>query len=456
MLTYSYNPFINPLEKLDQTDLIRLKEIPEGWYIDYKSQPLKTIDLAKHLAAFANQHGGWLIFGVSEVGDGSRCAGSFCGIDNTAIPNLSLQIREASSAHVNPEVLYEEKIFRGPSDSLGLPDGKSILIVGIPKSTHTPHIHSSGRIYRRLADQSKPKEETDRYLLDELWKRGEEHKQHLTRFLSELPKLPESHSKNPWAYIYLVPNERQARPPKQLSFSTFRDLVTNSKKQINGASAPMPAVHTTVDGYIARQIDQDLAAPAFSFRWWNHGAARLEIPLNLYDYKGFGTSSNTFKHAAEFLKLADKHQCNNMLIVDYSKLILAIAALSNIYLHILRILDDHRDVYSCFALRNVFYTTPFLDSDRYLEIIKTHSFPLATENEIRLPVTPTQDNMFLHPFSGRDQYQNDPIGSHVIPFSFAAPVSYEILFSVGAIQNLDDYKEAVNILAIDKIYPASK
>lgn len=456
MLTYTYNPFSHPIENLDETDLIKLKEIPEGWYIDYKSQPIKTIELAKHLSAFANQHGGWLIFGIDETKDGSRCAGDFCGILDAELPNLSLQLREASSAHINPEILYEEKVFKGPSEILGLPNGKSIFIIGIPRSTNTPHIHSSGRIYRRLADQSKPKEETDRYLLDELWKRGEENKRKFTDFLTKIPNLPESHSKHPWAYIYLVPNQMQGRPSKWLSFDEFKSIVSNSDNQMNGASATMSAVHTTSDGYVARQINGDPAFPAFTFRWWHHGAARFEIPLNLYNLRSFQEKSNNFKNAAEFTKLVSLHNGSVISIVDYSILILALTALSNIYLHILRKLDDRRDVYSCFTLKNVFYTTPFLDSLRYLEMIKEHSLPLTTENEIRQPLSPNQDNMFLHKSTDRDKHIDDPIGTHTIPFIFSAPLAFNILLSVGAIQNQDDYLIDQGELAIDKIYPNKK
>jgi|ERR1019366_571378 predicted HTH transcriptional regulator len=187
MHAYSYYPFKNRLEEVEAKDLADLKSISEGWYVEYKVQPIKIVEFAKHLSAFANQHGGWLFIGIKETSDGSRCAESFPGIDTANINNLSIQIREASSAHINPPVLYEEKIINGPCEDIGLSENKSILIVGIPKSVNTPHIHSSGRIFRRLADHSDPKPQTDRHILDDLWKRGEVHRLQVTKFLSETP-----------------------------------------------------------------------------------------------------------------------------------------------------------------------------------------------------------------------------------------------------------------------------
>ena len=96
MLTYSYYPFSKNLEALEAKDLDALKSVAEGWYVEYKSQPIKQAEFAKHIAAFANQYGGFLFIGVKEADDHSRCAGSFPGVDDAELPQLSIHIREAS------------------------------------------------------------------------------------------------------------------------------------------------------------------------------------------------------------------------------------------------------------------------------------------------------------------------------------------------------------------------
>ena len=40
-----------------------------------------------------------------------------------------------------------------------------MVVVEIPQSRAAPHVHKDGRIYRRVADASEPKPETDRLSL---------------------------------------------------------------------------------------------------------------------------------------------------------------------------------------------------------------------------------------------------------------------------------------------------
>ena len=109
MLNYSYYPFKNKLDNLNYTDLKGLEQVAEGWYIDYKRQGLKIIDYAKHISGFANQYGGWLIIGIDESSNGKRTAEKFLGVSLDEVEKISTELREAVSAHINPEVLYEEK-----------------------------------------------------------------------------------------------------------------------------------------------------------------------------------------------------------------------------------------------------------------------------------------------------------------------------------------------------------
>jgi hypothetical protein len=448
MHAYSYYPFKNRLEEVEAKDLADLKSISEGWYVEYKVQPIKIVEFAKHLSAFANQHGGWLFIGIKETSDGSRCAESFPGIDTANINNLSIQIREASSAHINPPVLYEEKIINGPCEDIGLSENKSILIVGIPKSVNTPHIHSSGRIFRRLADHSDPKPETDRHILDDLWKRGEVHRLQVTKFLSETPPLPQTASNNPWIYIYFRPDENQPRPIKSITFEIFTDIVTNTSKIVRGPHAPMDTVYNAPNGFIARQTKgNDPSLPNLTFHWWHDGTARLEIPLNKYDLESL-RKIGTYHHAQDFCSLLRRINFEKATVVDYSSLLMAVSALSNIYLELLKILEDTRGVYSCCTLKNISYTSPYLDTAHYLSRIEKYSLPLNAENEIRLPSEPNQGNMYIHTYKSRFDLTENADSAISIPMRFSAPLFGNILLSVGAIHNDTDWTEDMEMYGL--------
>lgn len=456
MLDYSYYPFKNDLENIGADDFLCLKSVSEGWYIDYKVQGLKIPEFAKHLSGFANQYGGWLFIGVEESSDGTRTASKFPGIPKDQLEKVSRDIREAAAAHVNPEVLYEEHIVSGPIEEIGLADGYCVLIIGIPMSLNTPHIHSSGRIYRRLSDQSKPKEETDRFILDELWRRGVKHQEKLTRFLTNIPDLPDAQSDTAWVHIYLRPAQHQVGPEKKLSFKDFSKIIKNKEGDVFGVWSPMQALQTTANGYLARQIEgNDPSLATLSFRWWHDGRARLDIPLNSYDFEAFTKMSGKHKYVEEFCSLARIQGYSKIKVVDYSLLTQALASLANLYLQILNFTGDKRDTYSCFTLRNVFFTSPYVDSELFLERARVNSIPITTDNIISVPSEPKEENMFSHDFSSRDVDFTSHEKYQPVPYLYSAPIFYKIFRSVGIISSQGEFTKDTEAWGFDKVnsYP---
>lgn len=441
MLDYTFYPFKNELENLDGSDLLLLRDISEGWYIDYKKQNIKSIDYAKHMSGFANQYGGWLIIGVTENKDGSRTAYEFPGIEAQEVSKITLGLREAASAHVNPSVLYEEKVINGPIEEINLQEERSIIVIGIPKSFNTPHIHSSGRIYRRLADQSDPKAETDRYILDELWKRGFEYKQKVIKRLTEIPELPAFQSNSTWAHIFFTPSESQLPSSKKLSFEEFVRIMTNSDNTVSGLHAPLTAASSATYGYVARQIKgNDPSLSTLTFRWWHDGSVRLDVPINQYDLNGFLEAHKNSTNAPEFCRIAIENGFKNMKILDYSIFFKVVVALSNCYLKILEVTGDTRDVYSCFTLRNLFQSSPFLDNPGFIERIKKYSLPLTIDNTMVFPNEPTEDNMIFHKL--RDESLNQSTEHKMaLPYTFSYLLCNWIFNCVGL---FSDHKSFIN------------
>jgi hypothetical protein len=449
LLNYSYYPFKNKLDNLNYTDLKGLEQVAEGWYIDYKRQGLKIIDYAKHISGFANQYGGWLIIGIDESSNGKRTAEKFLGVSLDEVEKISTELREAVSAHINPEVLYEEKVFYGPSSEIGLDEDKAIVIVGIPMSHNTPHIHSSGRVYRRLADQSKPKEENDRYILDELWKRGEAKKRSVFEFLNKLPELPASQSESQWAHIFIKPSESQLPPSKLLSFNEFSKFATNIDRNIKCMYAPMQSVSSTVDGFIARQIhNNDPSLASLSIRWWHDGSVRFDIPLNNYSLEELANNSKN-EHALEFYNIAIGTGYKNLNVIDYSIFSAVLFSLVNVYLHILKLRGDKRDFYSSFNLKNIFYTLPYIDSLKFIERIKKLSIPLNTDKDISFPVEPSERTMIKHisPFyNGSDIVEEDGFPNASIEFSIK--LIYKLFNSIGIVNNIEDFVDDKSMFSV--------
>ena len=168
-----YRPFADDLQEVPPEDLIRLKDVHEGWYAEYKGALIANRELAKSLSSFANQYGGWLFLGVKEDSK-ENVASSFPGIPKAQVQDALDSIRNSAKDLLNPPVFYNVREFEGPIDAIGLPVGRSIVVVQIPEGSNSPYIHNDGRIYRRVGDSSQPTPVTDRSTFDLLTRRGEE------------------------------------------------------------------------------------------------------------------------------------------------------------------------------------------------------------------------------------------------------------------------------------------
>lgn len=450
---YSFNPFRKSLKKIEAKDLMLLRDVAEGWYVDYKRESIKIKEIAKHISAFSNQYGGFLCFGIVETEDGTRKAGSFPGIPREEIEPLSTHIREAAVAHVSPPVYYEEHIVDGPCEDIGLPENKAILILGIPQGDNPPYIHSSGRIYRRLADQSKPKEETNRYVLDDLWRRGKEGRDLISKFLRKIPELPSAQAESVWAFIHLMPNVNfPSTKNDELSFEQFRSYTVQAKDNIVGVSMPMQSVFSVKNGFIARQVgnnDPGLANP--TFRWWNFGAARFDIPVNTWIIKDFLEKSPDHKYSSAFIAEVYKQDFKDIQICDFSMLIQCIASLLNTYCHLRKEINDTRPVYATYELRNAFYTIPFVDSKNYIERCSSNGIPVIQDRSIVLSEEPYFDNMIsLSDFDKNKEDLSDD-KNQLLPYVSAAPIAYRMLNSIGALCEITQLAEDTEIWGHHKL-----
>ena len=319
-------------------------------------------------------------------------------------------------------------------------------------SENTPHIHS-GRIYRRLADQSKPKEETDRYILDDLWKRGSDRKIKLRNFLTTTPAIPNSQSDSSWAYIFLKPSQSQKGPLKKLSFKDFSEVLgAENVKTMNRVKMPFDGIYSTSDGFIARNIGtNDPSLATTTFRWWHDGTVRLDIPLNKYDFFTFLSNSEKYKNGDDYYRLANEMGYEYIDIVDYSIFWVITASMMSVYLQILDLLGDKRDVYSCFTIKNLFHTIPFIDSKLFMERARKHFIPLTVDKDIVSPKEPSEENMFLHRYSDRDVNIKCADEYSAVPFVFSLPVIYRVLQSVGIINGFDDIKGDTDLFGFHNI-----
>ena len=221
----TFTPFKKTsITELDAADLALLIDIPEGWFIEYKSEPCKPKDYAKAASAFANSKGGWMFIGLKEDPETRKPLGG-PGLQTSEASKFLDAARDAIFQNLSPSPYIELTTVSGPIPALFIPNDRCILVIHIPESQNTPHIHCSGKIYRRQADSSDPVEVTDRAELDALYKRAE----NLHNLIDEKLDLGfddawRDYKESPWLYYAIVPDPALSFYPNDINLKKFRSF----------------------------------------------------------------------------------------------------------------------------------------------------------------------------------------------------------------------------------------
>jgi len=133
----------------------RLRDVPEGLYVEYKGAETigQTDDIAKAIAAFANTHGGWLFLGIEEDtnNDNRPKEDGFCGIRMADAETQRMY--HIATDHLDP----------GPQiavAAVALSDAEAsnrIIAIHVAESDDPPLIRrKDGRVYVRTGNTSRP------------------------------------------------------------------------------------------------------------------------------------------------------------------------------------------------------------------------------------------------------------------------------------------------------------
>ncbi len=121
---------------MNESELKSLISRGEDFHIEFKGKLPSRESLAKTITCFANSDGGKLIVGVSDEGrilGVSDLDGAMRAIDDVAYNRCS-----------PPVTIVQETVFA---------DGKTVLIVNIPKGTQRPYRTRSGQFYVRSTNR---------------------------------------------------------------------------------------------------------------------------------------------------------------------------------------------------------------------------------------------------------------------------------------------------------------
>lgn len=175
--------FLKPLEKLNFTDIERLKssKISESQILDYKKQLLGDNKLLKQVSAFANTQGGFLIFGVEETGKGGYPK-EILGIDKSQLNKERME--QIILGNIQPRLNVKIQVVEHQDPS------KAIVVIQIPNSYLKPHMNSrDNKFYKRYEFEALPMTEIE---VSDTYRRRVTSYQEVESYISEVLQIKET------------------------------------------------------------------------------------------------------------------------------------------------------------------------------------------------------------------------------------------------------------------------
>ena len=383
-----YSPFDKTIQDLQSTDLAILRNVHEGWYVEYKRKEVSAKALAKSFSAFANTYGGWLFIGVQEKSGDNTVAGEFPGILEEDVDGVLQRLRHSAADHLNPTPFFETKVLRGPCSKVELDEGRAIIAVEIPQSHNTPHIHRDGRIYRRVADGSEPKPETDRFILDQLWRRAEPLRERTREWIERDPEFSKGEEDYPYVRVLLCLDPwRQHTAWLDARLPEIRHILGNPSTNI--WSVPFDTVYTTAEGFIARQLKgNDPHNFVMTWRIQPDLSCEIIIPLPFYTARSpdeLIIHLSGYDNASLFISILKGHQYHRPRIADLNQLMSILIGVVSTYRCLLELANTEGKFFFKARILNAWRIVPFVDIDRVLRGFEEHGIPMMIEKTVTMP-----------------------------------------------------------------------
>lgn len=384
-----YSPFDKPVDGLQPADLATLRNTQEGWYVEYKSQLVPARSLAKSLSAFANTYGGWLFLGVKEESKDNAVAGSFPGIATSELDGALQRLRHSAAELLNPAPMFHTQVLRGPCEDIELGPERAVVAVEVPRSLTTPHVHKDGRIYRRVADGSEPRPETDRFVLDQLWRRDKPIRKQVRLWIKRDPEFSKAEAEIPYVRVLLCADPwRQRRPRLAMSDSDVRTVLEN--KEPNTTSISFGAVYTTTGGFIARDIgSNDPHTYALTWRMSHFLDAEIVIPLPLYvdhNFERLRPIFDGYSHGTRFLTTLQRQGHRTPKIADLNFLFVLLVGAVVKYRRFLKDAGEQTSFFFKARVLNAWRVIPFVDVQDSVDQCVTHGTPMVMDETVTAPL----------------------------------------------------------------------
>lgn len=383
----AYSPFGGTLLRdLTTANLHALREAREGWYIEYKRETPNAVALAKSLSAFANTYGGWLFLGVEEASKENPVAGRFLGIAKEDVDASLQRMRKSAADHLNPTPHFETVVLWGPDADTALPEDRAVICAWVPQSASAPHVHKTGQVYRRVADASEPKPETDRFTLDQLWRRGEDVKRRHKEWYENDPEFSDAEKEKPYMRLMLIADRWWER---NLWLESDDDVRAALSANSGISEIPFDTIYTSAEGFVGRQLNgNDPYNLSLTWRLRRNLVSDVLVPLPLYvieHTQQLDVELDGYSHGHDFISLLDKHKTSTLRIVDLNYAFNILIGVASIQERLCKLASWPESYFVKVKLLNAWRTIPFVDVQEVLQRFVNMGLPMCLDSVACLP-----------------------------------------------------------------------
>lgn len=408
-MRHDYSPFAKPFTEVEILDLAELRTVSEGWYVEYKREMSNAATIAKSVSAFSNTYGGWIFYGVADKSKDETVAGEFVGIPKAEADAALQRIRQSLASNVQPSPYFEAKALHGPEPTLGLPEGRSIIAVRVPWGADAPYIHKDGRIYRRVADGSEPRPESDRFIVDQLSGRSSKIEGGYDDWIDNDLETSKHEENAAYIRIFLIADFWREHPDlKNVPISVIRSIMRESTSEFG---VPLNNVYRTTGAIVCRQPNS-LDPEALGLTWILHHDFRSEIiiPLNKIragDLDNLATLLAGYDGTERFMELCRGQGFKNPDVIDLNFILIVLVGLARKHAALASEFGWDGPMLAKIRISGVWRTVPFFDERHVLDEYEEHGIALCLTEEIATP-----------PGKGRSSYFELPLDLSPEPNTF--------------------------------------
>jgi hypothetical protein len=383
------NIFQKDLKEVNLEDLQILKNINEGWFIEYKSSNPGSKKIAKSIASFANSYGGFYFLGIESSHD-NNLAFKFDGV-----PDCPDIIHDSVRGNVNPFPYFDVYVIK-------VNEKNNVIMVHVLEGENTPYISYDGRIYRRQESSSDPIFETDRFTIDCLYNKYSEIEKEKDKFRKinyffskeeyEIPYFITYANLIPWHNFKLKEfigknflNELKTIFNNFVSFNIKYDDKDIIK--IRGQLF-FDNIFRYYDSICLKQIYENyINSNCLTIEIDKYANIKILIPLEYKEKENLLNDHPAFNNYF----LANKITCSNFIkFIDLTKLINVLTFLLYNYFDLLKKYDYHNDIEFRFETLNCQNTSLYITNEKYIDHIKEYGIPICLKGSQIFPEKATR------------------------------------------------------------------